>query len=105
MFDISERLIADNSFEMVNLSTMMYDFSPWTRMTLYHDQMGESKVHVYSDLLCLGRISQPSEANIKWKEHIHFLQQSNENAVGVGFQCSVVRVGKVSVTYFPVVAK
>ena len=75
-------------------------------MTLYHDQVGESKVHVYSDsLLCLGRISQPSEANIKWKEQIHFLQQSNEYAVGVGFQCSVVRVGKVSVTYFPLVAK
>ena len=91
---------------MVNLSTMMYDFSQWTRMTLYHDQVGESKVHVYSDsLLCLGRISQPSEANIKWKEQIHFLQQSNEYAVGVGFQCSVVRVGRVSATYFSLVVK
>ena len=34
LFDISLRLIAENSFEILNLSTMMYDFSPWMRMTL-----------------------------------------------------------------------
>ena len=37
-FDTCLRLIAENSFEIQNLSTMMYDFSLWMRMTLCHDQ-------------------------------------------------------------------
>ena len=63
---------------------MVYDLSPWMRMTLCHDQVirwAKAKVHVYSDsVLCLGRISHPSEANIKWKEQIQHFQQSNEYA-------------------------
>ena len=52
LFDISLRLVAENSFEILNLSTMMYDFSPWLRMTLCHDQAikwTKVNVHVYSD--------------------------------------------------------
>ena len=53
-------------------------------MTLCHDpaiRWAKAKVHVYSDsVLSLGRISNPSEANIKWKEQILYFQQSNENA-------------------------
>ena len=52
LFDISLRLIAVNPFDILNLSTMMYDFSPWMRMTLCHDQAirwAKAKVHVYSD--------------------------------------------------------
>ena len=41
----------------------------------------KAKVHVYSDsVLCLGRVHQPSEANTKWKEQIHYFQQSSEHA-------------------------
>ena len=79
LFNISLMLIAENSFEILNLATMMYDFSPWMTMTLRHDQAikwAKTKVHVHSDpVLCLGRINQPSEANIKWKEQIHYFQQ------------------------------
>ena len=84
LFDISLRLIAENSCESLNLSTMTYDFFPWMRMTLCHDQeikWRKAKVHVFSDsVLCLGRICHPSEANIKWKEQIQYFQQSNEYA-------------------------
>ena len=38
LFDISFSLIAENSLEILNLSTMMYDFSPLMRMTLCLDQ-------------------------------------------------------------------
>ena len=59
LFDISLRLIAENLLEILNLSTMMYDFSPWMRMTRCHDQAikrAKAKVHVYSySVLCLGR--------------------------------------------------
>ena len=46
LFDISLMLIAENSFEILNLSLMMYDFSPWMRNDFAprsSDQMGESK--------------------------------------------------------------
>ena len=84
MFDISLRLIAENAFEILNSSTMIYDLSPWMRMTLCHDQAikwATAKAHVYSDsVLCMERIHQPSEANTKWKELIHYFQQSSEYA-------------------------
>ena len=67
LFDISLRLISENAVEIQNLSTMMYDFSLWMRMTLCHDQvirLATAKVHVYSDsVLCLGRKRHPSKAN------------------------------------------
>ena len=39
LFDITWRLIAEKSFEILNLSAMMYDASPWMRLTLCHDQV------------------------------------------------------------------
>ena len=84
LFDISLRLISENSFKILNLFTMIYDFSPWMRMGLCHDQVirwAKAKVHVYSDsVMCHQRISHPSEANTKWKEQIQYFQQSNEYA-------------------------
>ena len=84
LFDIPLRLIVENSFEILNLTTMMYDFSPWMRMTLCHDQRikwAKAKVHVYSDLvLCLLRISHLSKADTKWEEQTHYFQQSDEYA-------------------------
>ena len=84
LLDFSLRLIAENSFEILSLSTMMYDFSPWLSMTLCHDQTikwAHAKVHDYSgSVLCMGRVHQPSEANARWKEQIQYFQQSTEYA-------------------------
>ena len=81
LFDVSLRLIAENSVNIQNLSTMMYGFSPWMRMTLCHVEVirwAKAKVHVYSNsVLCLGRIRHPSEANIKWKEQINPTSKQN----------------------------
>ena len=45
----------------------------------------DGRVHVYSDsVLCQERKSQPSEANIKWKEQIHYFHQSNGYAESSG---------------------
>ena len=46
LFDISLMLVAKNAFEILNLSIMMYDFSPWMRNDFApwsSDQMGQSK--------------------------------------------------------------
>ena len=52
LFVTSLRLIAENSFEVLNLPTTTYDFSPWMRTSLCHDQVitwARAKVHVYSE--------------------------------------------------------
>ena len=52
LFDITQRLIVEQSFEILNVSTMIWNFTPWTRSTLCHDQVikwAKAKVHVYSD--------------------------------------------------------
>ena len=52
-------MIVENSFEILNLSTMICDFFPWLRSTLCHDQVikwARAKMHVYSDsILFLGK--------------------------------------------------
>ena len=72
LFDITLRLIVENSFEIMNSSAMIQDFSPWMRSTLCQDQAikwAEAKVHVYSDsVLCLGKMHGHPEANENWKK-------------------------------------
>ena len=50
LFEITLRLIVEKSFEILNFSTMMNDFSPWMRSTLCHGQLikrAKAEVHVY----------------------------------------------------------
>ena len=58
LFDITLRLIVESS-EILNLSSMIFDFCLWMRSTLYHDQVikwAKAKVYVYScSVLCLGK--------------------------------------------------
>ena len=82
LFDITLRLIVEQSFEILNVSTMIYTFSPWMRSTLCLDQAikwTKPQVHVYSDsVLCLGKMHGHSVATEKWKSQIKEFQQSNE---------------------------
>ena len=53
LLDITLRLIVENSVGILNLSTMIYDFSFWMRSTLCHDQVikwAKAKVQVHSNL-------------------------------------------------------
>ena len=81
LFDITLRLIVENSFEILNLSTMTCDFSPWMRSTLCHDQVikwAKAKAHVHSDsVLCLGKLHNHSEANEKWRYQTNFKDQTS----------------------------
>ena len=52
LFAITQRLILEQSIEILNVSTMMWRFTPWMRSTLCHDQVikwATAKVYVYSD--------------------------------------------------------
>ena len=81
LFDITLKLIVENSFETLNLSSMIHNFSPWMRSTLCHDQVvkwSKAKVHVYSDsVLCLGNMYERTEANARWKDQLQDFQQSS----------------------------
>ena len=58
LFDITLKLILDQNFEILNVSTIGWTFS-MVRSTLLHDKVtkGRTQVHVYSDsVLCLGRM-------------------------------------------------
>ena len=60
LFDITLRLIVEQSLEILNVSTMIYTSSSWMRSTLLNDTVIEwtkAKVHVYSDsVLCLEKM-------------------------------------------------
>ena len=84
LFDATLRLIVEQLLEILNVSTMIYIFSLWTRSAQCHDQAikwAKAKVHVNSDsVLCLGKMHSHSEANEKWKSQIKEFQESNEYA-------------------------
>ena len=68
-FDITQRSILDRAFEILNVSTNEWTFSPQMRSTPLHDkenQLGKSKST--RPVLCLGKMYELPEANASWKE-------------------------------------
>ena len=60
MFDISEKLIAEQSGEIFGVSQISREDSPWKQLSLVNDEevisLSHAKVYVFSDsVLCLGR--------------------------------------------------
>ena len=82
LFDLTLRLIVENSFKILNTSSPVFDLSFWMRSTLCHDQVimwAKAKVHVYSDsVLCLGKLHDHPEANEKWRDQVSEFQRLNE---------------------------
>ena len=60
LFDISQKLILNQSEDIFGISTIDWNTIPWMRTTLLHDRavkLSKAKVHIFSDSeLCLGRI-------------------------------------------------
>ena len=82
LFDITQKVISDQDFEILNVSTIEWKFTPWMRSTLLHDNVikwTKAKVHVYSDsVLSLGKMHEHSEVNVKWQDQFQDFQRSNE---------------------------
>ena len=77
LFDITQKLILEQNFEIPNVSSTEWTFTPWMRSTLLYDKVikwTNAKVqHVHSNLVfCLG------QANVKWKDQLQDFQQSHE---------------------------
>ena len=92
LFDITLRVIVEQSLEILNVSTMIYTFSLWMRSTLCHGQVikwAKARVHVYSDsVLCLGNAHDPSEAN---DQMIPTIQRVRRVVCGepIEFECNI----------------
>ena len=67
LFDITQGLILEHAFEILNVSTIELDIFPWMRSTLLHHHVikwAKATVHVYSDsVLRLGKMYEHTEAN------------------------------------------
>ena len=74
MFDISEKLIAEQSDEMYGVNTINWEDSSW-KHSLNGDEevinLSHTEVHVFSDsVLCLGRMNENPQSNIVWEDKL-----------------------------------
>ena len=81
MFDISEKLIIEQSGEIFGVSRISWEDSPWRQLSLVNDEEGISlshaKVHVFSDsVLCLGKVNQNPASNTVWEEQLGCFKDS-----------------------------
>ena len=81
MFDISEKLMTEQSDEMYGMSTINWEHSSWKYLSLVGDEQGISllhtKVYVFSDsVLCLGKVNENPKSNIAWEERKKWFKSS-----------------------------
>ena len=62
MFEISEKLILEQSDEIFGVSQISWENSPWKKLSLVNDEevisLSHAKVYVFSDsVLCLGKVN------------------------------------------------
>ena len=75
MFDISEKLITEQSDEIYGTSTINWEDSSWKYLTLVGDEEVISLLHtkfcVFSDyVLCLGKMNENPQSNIAWEDRL-----------------------------------
>ena len=68
MFDISEKLITEQSDEIYGMSTINWEHSSWKYLSLVGDEhvisLLHTKVYVFSDsVLCLGKVNENPQSN------------------------------------------
>ena len=106
MFEISEKLIVEQSDEIFGVSPISWENSPWKQLSLVNDEevisLSHAKVYVFSDsVLCLGKVNQNPTSNTAWENSwvgskIHHntefwtqLMQNRWNSSGIFFQDSL----------------
>ena len=83
MFDVSEKLITEQSDEIYGMSTINWEHSSWKYLSLVGDEevinLSHTKVHVFSDsVLCLGRMNEKPQSNTAWEERLTWFKSSPE---------------------------
>ena len=83
MFDISEKLIVEQSDEIYGVNTINWDDSSWKHLSLIGDEevisLSHAKVYVFSDsLLCLGKMNHNPTSNSAWEEKLTWFKSSSQ---------------------------
>ena len=83
MFDISEKLIAEQSDEIYGVNTINWDDSSWKDSSLIGDEevisLSHAKVYVFSDsVLCLGKMNETPQSNTVWEDKLRWFKSSSQ---------------------------
>ena len=83
MFDISEKLVSEQSDEIYGVKTSNWENSTWKYLSLNGDEqvinLQRTKVYVFSDsVLCLGKMNENPRANTAWEERLACFKSSRE---------------------------
>ena len=83
MFDISEKLIAEQSDEIYGVRTNNWVDSSWKHLSLIGDEevisLSHAKVYVFSDsVLCLGKMSKNPQSNTVWEDKLTWFKSSSQ---------------------------
>ena len=83
MFDISEKLITEQSDEIYGVNTINCDDSSWKHLSLIGGEkvvgLSRAKVYVFSDsVLCLGKMSENPLSNFVWEDKLTWFKSSSQ---------------------------
>ena len=83
MFDISEKLITEQSDEIYGMSTINWEHFSSKYLSLVGDEevisLLHTKVHVFSDsVMCFGKTNENPQSNIAWKDRLTWFKSSSE---------------------------
>ena len=83
MFDISEKLISEQSDEIYGVKTINWEDSAWKHLSLVGGEkvisLLHTKVYVFSDsVLCLGKMNENPQSNSAWEDRLMWFRSSSE---------------------------
>ena len=83
MFDISEKLISEQSDEIYGVNTINWEDSSWKKLSLVGDEevisLSHAKVYVFSDsLLCFGKMNENPQSNTVWEDKLTWFKSSSQ---------------------------
>ena len=83
MFDISEKLVFEQSDEIFGVKTINWENSSWKYLSLIGDEqvisLQRKRIYVFSDsVLCLGKVNENARSNIAWEERLEWFKSSPE---------------------------
>ena len=81
MFDMSEKLIVEQSDENFGVSQISWENSPWKQLSLVNYEevisLSYAKVDVFLDsLLCFGKMNEKPQSNTVWEEQLGWFKDS-----------------------------
>ena len=83
MFDVSEKLITEQSDEIYGVNTINWEDSSWKYLSLVGDEevisLSHTKVYVFSDsVLCFGEMNENPQSNSAWEDRLTWFKSSPE---------------------------